>query len=151
PPSVRRGGDMRQAKDREDGIRKLELSDEILLDAAEKRYDAGDYMGALTMLNKRAGMYPPSADASALYADNYEAFSLLSPCAEAWFRFLDTCNEADFGEGYEGLAFAFANMGDALRAELFYRRSYEASGETPPEFEFSGEGFEAESGPRLRI
>ena len=142
---------MRQTKDREDGIRKLELSDEFLLDAAEKRYDAGDYMGALTMLNKRAGMYPPSADASALYADIYEAFSLWSPCADAWFRFLDTCNEADFGEGYEGLAFAFANMGDALRAELFYRRSYEASGETPPEFEFSGEGFEAESGPRLRI
>ena len=142
---------MRQTKDREDGIRKLELSDEFLLDAAEKRYDAGDYMGALTMLNKRAGMYPPSADASALYADIYEAFSLWSPCADAWFRFLDTCNEADFGEGYEGLAFAFANMGDALRAELFYRRSYEASGETPPEFEFSGEGFEAEPGPRLRI
>ena len=142
---------MRQTKDREDGIRKLELSDEFLLDAAEKRYDAGDYMGALTMLNKRAGMYPPSADASALYADIYEAFSLWSPCADAWFRFLDTCNEADVGEGYEGLAFAFANMGDALRAELFYRRSYEASGETPPEFEFSGEGFEAEPGPRLRI
>ena len=142
---------MRQTKDREDGIRKLELSDEFLLDAAEKRYDAGDYMGALTMLNKRAGMYPPSADASALYADIYEAFSLWVPCADAWFRFLDTCNEADFGEGYEGLAFAFANMGDALRAELFYRRSYEASGETPPEFEFSGEGFEAEAGPRLRI
>lgn len=142
---------MRQTKDREDGIRKLELSDEFLLDAAEKRYDAGDYMGALTMLNKRAGMYPPSADASALYADIYEAFSLWSPCADAWFRFLDTCNEADFGEGYEGLAYAFANMGDALRAELFYRRSYEASGETPPEFEFSGEGFEAEPGPRLRI
>ena len=47
---------MRNTKDRDDGIRRLDLSDEFLLDSAEKRYSTGDYMGALTMLNKRAGM-----------------------------------------------------------------------------------------------
>ena len=123
---------MRKTKEPDDGIRRLDFSDEFLLDSAEKRYEAGDYMGTLTMLNKRAGMYRPCADASALYADVYEAFSLWIPCADAWFRFLDTCNEADFGEGYEGLSLAFANMGDALRAELYYRRSFEVSGEVPP-------------------
>ena len=72
-------------------------------------------------------MYSPSADASALYADVYEALSLWGPCADAWFRFLDTCNEADFAEGYEGLSVAFANMGDTLRAELFYRECLRGS------------------------
>lgn len=141
---------MRKTKEPDDGIRRLDFSDEFLLDSAEKRYEAGDYMGTLTMLNKRAGMYRPCADASALYADVYEAFSLWIPCADAWFRFLDTCNEADFGEGYEGLSLAFANMGDALRAELYYRRSFEVSGEVPPS-DFDEEDFVPEQRPQLRL
>ena len=139
-------------KKQDDGIRRLDLSDEFLMESAEKRYEAGDYMGALTMLNKRAEMYQPSADASALYADIYEAFSLWGLSADAWFRFLDTCNEADFGEGYEGLSVAFANMGDALRAELFYRRAYEATGEAPPLPEFDVDEYAAEEQrPQLRL
>ena len=141
---------MRKTKETDDGIRRLDFSDEFLLDSAEKRYEAGDYMGTLTMLNKRAGMYRPCADASALYADVYEAFSLWIPCADAWFRFLDTCNEADFGEGYEGLSLAFANMGDALRAELYYRRSFEVSGEVPPS-DLDEEDFVPEQQPQLRL
>ena len=141
---------MRKTKETDDGIRRLDFSDEFLLDSAEKRYEAGDYMGTLTMLNKRAGMYRPCADASALYADVYEAFSLWIPCADAWFRFLDTCNEADFGEGYEGLSLAFANMGDALRAELYYRRSFEVSGEVPPS-DLDEEDFVPEQRPQLRL
>ena len=141
---------MRKTKEPDDGIRRLDFSDEFLLDSAEKRYEAGDYMGTLTMLNKRAGMYRPCADASALYADVYEAFSLWLPCADAWFRFLDTCNEADFGEGYEGLSLAFANMGDALRAELYYRRSFEVSGEVPPS-DLDEEDFVPEQRPQLRL
>ena len=141
---------MRKTKEPDDGIRRLDFSDEFLLDSAEKRYESGDYMGTLTMLNKRAGMYRPCADASALYADVYEAFSLWIPCADAWFRFLDTCNEADFGEGYEGLSLAFANMGDALRAELYYRRSFEVSGEVPPS-DLDEEDFVPEQRPQLRL
>lgn len=141
---------MRKTKETDDGIRRLDFSDEFLLDSAEKRYEAGDYMGTLTMLNKRAGMYRPCADASALYADVYEAFSLWIPCVDAWFRFLDTCNEADFGEGYEGLSLAFANMGDALRAELYYRRSFEVSGEVPPS-DLDEEDFVPEQRPQLRL
>ena len=69
----------RNTQDRDDGIMRLDFSDEFLLDSAEKRYESGDFIGALTMLNKRAGMYRPSADASALYADIYEALSLWIP------------------------------------------------------------------------
>ncbi len=107
-----------------DTVIKLDFSDEFFMESAEKRYESGDYLGALTMLNKRAGMYEPSADASALYGDIYEALELYSLCADSWFRFLDTCNEADFIEGYEGLAVAFMNMGDDFQSELYYRRAY---------------------------
>ena len=40
---------MRKTKETDDGIRRLDFSDEFLLDSAEKRYEAGDYMGTLTM------------------------------------------------------------------------------------------------------
>lgn len=109
---------------RDDKVQKLEFSDEFLMGAAERRFESGDYLGALTMLNKRGGMYLPSADASALYGDIYESLGLWQQCEDAWFRFLDTCNEADFAEGYEGLSVAFANLGDELRAELYYRKAY---------------------------
>ncbi len=106
-----------------DKVLKLNLSDEFLLDSAEKRYRDGDYLGALTMLNKRAGMYDSSADACALYADIYEEMGLYRLSADAWFRFLDTCNEADFSEGYEGLAVAFMNLNNEVQSALYYQRS----------------------------
>ena len=106
-----------------DKVIKLELSDEFLLDSAEKRYRDGDYFGALTMLNKRAQMYESSADACALYADIYEEMELYRLSADAWFRFLDTCNEADFPEGYEGLAVAFMNLNNDAQSAYYYRRS----------------------------
>ncbi len=138
---------------RDEHIRKLEFSDEFLLDSAEKRLQDGDYFGALSVLNKRSGMYEPSADASALYADVYEALELWQLAADAWFRFLDTCNEADFSEGYEGLAVAFMNMGNDVQSAIYYHRALNASaGETDEEEE---EALEAEieeiSRPNLRI
>ncbi len=106
------------------GVKTWTLSDEFLLDSAEKRADGGDYFGALTMLNKRAGLYPPSADALALYADVYESLELWESAADAWFRFLDLCNEADFPEGYEGLSVVFMNMGNELQSAFYYSRAY---------------------------
>ena len=106
-----------------DKVIKLDFSDESLLDSAEKRYRDGDYLGALTMLNKRAERFESSADACALYADIYEEMELYSLAADAWFRFLDTCNEADFPEGYEGLAIAFMNMNNDSQSAYYYRRS----------------------------
>ncbi len=114
----------------EDNIRKLTFDEEFLLEGAEKRYDEGDFFGALKMLNKRGEMYDPSADASALYAAVYEALGLWHLCVDAWFRFLDTCNEADFSEGYEGLSYAFLNLGDSFQSELYLRHIY---GEDMPE------------------
>ena len=106
-----------------DKVVKLELSDEFLLESAEKRYQDGDFFGALTMLNKRAESFDPCADACALYADIYEEMELYRLAADAWFRFLDTCNEADFPEGYEGLAVAFMNLNNDAQSAYYYRRS----------------------------
>ena len=104
------------------------LSDEFLLDAAEKRIGRGDYFGALSALNRRTELYGPSADAWAFYADVYEALELWELAADAWFRFLDVCNEADFSEGYEGLAIVFMNMGNDLQSAFYYRKVSESEG-----------------------
>ncbi len=104
-------------------VEKIDFSDEFLLDCAEKKYQAGDYFGALEMIERRNEMYAPSADAFALAADVYEALDLYAMSADCWFRFLDTCNEADFVEGYEGLAVSFMNLGDTVQAAEYYRLS----------------------------
>lgn len=108
----------------DDKVQKLNFDDEFLLDAVERRLQNGDYMGALTMLGKRNELYEPSADAAALAADIYESMELWSLAAENWFVFLDTCNEADFSEGYEGLAVCFMNMGEDLPSTLYFRQVY---------------------------
>lgn len=135
-----------------DHIKRLEFSDEFLLDSAEKRLQSGDYLGALTVLNKRSAMYEPSADASALYADVYEAMELWPLAADAWFRFLDTCNEADFAEGYEGLAVVFMNMGNEMQSALYYHRALtsDKTKEERDEEEIEFETVEP-SRPRLRL
>ncbi len=105
------------------------FSEEFLYESAEKRFDAGDFFGALTVLNKFTSQYPPNADVWALYADIYESLELYGAAADAWFRFLDTCNEADFGEGYEGLAVAFMNLGNNIQSAYYYHRAAEDGGE----------------------
>ena len=118
---------------KEDNVQTLNLSDDFLLESVENRLQDGDYFGALKILNKRNGMYAPSADAQALAADIYEGLGLWQLAADAWFRFLDTCNEADFGEGYEGLAVAFMNMGNDVQSALYYHRSFGEEGQLSPE------------------
>ena len=135
-----------------DNVQKFELSEEMLLDSAERRFQDGDFIGALTMLNKRNKRFPPGADAQALLADIYEAMELWQPAADAWFRFLDVCNEADFGEGYEGLAVAFMNMGNDVQSALYYHRSFAEDGEIPPEaIAELGSMIERAKPPRLRL
>ncbi|MDE6058506.1 MAG: hypothetical protein K2G44_00450 [Clostridia bacterium] len=129
---------------KDDHVQSLDFDDEFMLESVEKRYQSGDYLGALTLLNKRNTMYAPSADASALAADIYEEMELYPLAADAWFRFLDTCNEADFSEGYEGLAVSFMNMGKDLQSAMYYQR-------------FVGDGisladlFEEKPAPKLRL
>ena len=135
-----------------DNVQKFELSEEALLDGAERRLQDGDHLGALAMLNKRSERFPPGADAQALYADIYEAMQLWQPAADAWFRFLDICNEADFGEGYEGLAVAFMNMGNEVQSAIYYQRTLAEDGEISPDGMAGMEGlFEEEHAPLLRL
>ncbi len=112
----------------------LKFDDDFLLESAQKRMDGGDYLGALTVLNKRERMNVPLADAYELYADIFEALELWPRAADAWFRFLDTCAQEEFYEGYEGLAVAFMNMGNEFQSGFYYRLAVaEDGGEPDPE------------------
>ncbi len=135
---------------KDERAKKWVIGDEFLLDSAEKRLQNGDYLGALTMLNRRDSMYGPSADAQALYADVYEGLELWSLAADAWFRFLDTCNEADFPEGYEGLGVCFMNLGNEMQSAFYYHRALTEGDATPEELGLFAETF-ADEEPRLRI
>ena len=137
---------------KDDTVQTLDLSDEFLLESVENRLQDEDYFGALRILNKRNGMYAPSADAQALAADIYEGLGLWQLAADAWFRFLDTCNEADFGEGYEGLAIAFMNMGNDVQSALYSHRAFAEDGQLSPEGAAEiGSLFRRASQPRLRL
>ncbi len=135
---------------KDDSVLKLDYNDEFLLDSVENRARSGDYIGALTLLNKRNGKYPPSADAQALAADIYEEMGVYQLAADAWFRFLDVCNEADFSEGYEGLAVAFMNMGNELHSTLYYHRYCTEEGAEGAEIEALFRS-EAHSAPHLKV
>ena len=135
-----------------DHVQKFELNEETLLDSAESRFQAGDYFGALTVLNNYSRRFPPCADAEALYADVYEGMELWQLAADAWFRFLDVCNEADFAEGYEGLAVAFMNQGNELQSALYYQRAVSEGKEIEPEeLAAFGDLVELCHKPRLRL
>lgn len=137
---------------KDDNVQKLDFSDSFMLESVESRLQEGNYLGALKLLNKRNRMYPPSADAQALAADIYEGLELWPQAADAWFRFLDTCNEADFGEGYEGLAVAFMNMGNDMQSALYYHRAFAEDGQISPEGAAELGGlFRRATGPALHI
>ncbi len=137
---------------KDDNVQKLDFSDSFMLESVESRLQEGNYLGALKLLNKRNRMYPPSADAQALAADIYEGLELWPQAADAWFRFLDTCNEADFGEGYEGLAVAFMNMGNDMQSALYYHRAFAEEGQISPEGAAELGGlFRRATGPALHI
>ena len=66
---------------KDESVQKLDFSDEFMLESVEKRFQDGNYLGALKLLNKRNKMYGPSADAQALAADIYEAMGLWQQAA----------------------------------------------------------------------
>lgn len=114
-------------------VQKLDFNDEFMLASVEKRIQEGDFFGALRLLNKRNGMHRMTCEASLLAADIYEALGLHTRSADAWYHFLDTCNEADFAEGYEGLAVAFMNMGDEMNSAMYYHKMLAEDGNATPE------------------
>lgn len=112
-----------------DNVKKIDFSDDFLIESAEKHFQDGDYFAALKLLNRQAEHGKPNADAFAAYADVYEALELYAEAVDSWYRFLDTCNEADFGEGYEGLSVCYMHLGDDFQSNFYFRRMLEADGE----------------------
>ncbi len=124
----------------------LKFDDEIFLDGAERRIEEGDYFGALTLLNKREFRNEPIADAYELYAEIYESLDLWQLAADAWYRFLDTCAREEFQDAYERLAIVFANLGNNLQSNLYYRLAFSDAEEEVFSF-----GDFIEKKPRLKL
>lgn len=133
---------------KDDRIKTLDFDDDFLLDCVEKRVEEGNYLQALRLLNKRNGMYQPNCDSALFAAEIYEALGMTQEAIGAWYHFLDTCNEADFAEGYNGLAVNYAALGNDELSTFYLKRTIESAGE---EIDVSALYAEEKEKPKLRL
>ncbi len=89
------------------------------IDLAAKRYEEGDYIGALNVANyvvKKERRYEAYRVLAKVYMDIY----LVRLAAGCWFKFLDTCPVKDRPEAYNGLGACFYLMDNYHLAGYYY-------------------------------
>lgn len=101
-------------------ILKFRRNEEILLTAADKRIEEGDYFTALRFLNSYGEEYAPCVDLFEMQADVYEMLEVNNQALKAWYAFLDACDEESLADVYEGLAVNYMNLGKETQAAYYY-------------------------------
>lgn len=112
--------DGRKVASKDDKILKFDRSEKRLADSMQKRLDAGDGEGALTLGYRWVEFFAPCVDAYAMLADAYEMLEANAQAVKIWYRFLDMCEEDCLGEAYEGLAVNYMNLGRDSQAAYYY-------------------------------
>ncbi len=106
-------------------ILNFDLSEERLLCMAEEMVDEHNYIAALKMLNKNAGINGDSDRSLMLYAEIFDDMDLYEKCVNGWYKYLDYAEDADpedLSDCYEGLAVAYMNLGDQARSAHYYHK-----------------------------
>ena len=114
----------------------IDLGSDRLIAIAGDMIDEHNYIGALKMLNKNAGLWGDDEDSLMLYAEAYDDMELNERCINGWFRFLDFDTEGrleDLTDCYEGLAVAYMNAGYEQYAAYYYDKMLILSDETDAE------------------
>ncbi len=112
---------------------RLDLSDERLLSLAASMIDDHNFIGALKMLNKNAGLNFNDDRSFMLYAEAYDDMGLCERSINGWFRYLDEAPEGDLGEAYEGLAVNYMNLGNENFAAYYYNKMLVETDDLTPE------------------
>ena len=73
----------------------IDLSDDRLISIAADMVDSHNYISALKMLNKNAGLHGSDEDALMLYAEIFDDMGLYEKSVNGWFRYLDTADAGD--------------------------------------------------------
>lgn len=100
----------------------FDISADKLLDLAEAKLDAGEYLAALRFLHKSLELYGPGVDEYADLAEAYEGMEVFEQAADCWFQYLDLCAEEEAVDAYEGLAICYYNLGNEPQALYYYNK-----------------------------
>lgn len=100
----------------------LDLGADRLLGIAAEMVDGHNYISALKMLNKNAGISGNDEDSLMLYAEIFDDMSLYEKCVNGWFKYMDVATEEDLSDCYEGLAVSFMNLGDRHFSAFYYNK-----------------------------
>lgn len=100
----------------------IDLSDDRLLAIAADMLDDHNYIGALKMLNKNAGISGNDEDSYMLYAEIFDDLGLSELSVHSWFKFLDVVEFNELSDCYEGLAVGFMNLGNEHFSAYYYNK-----------------------------
>lgn len=100
----------------------IDLSDDRLISIAADMVDSHNYISALKMLNKNAGLHGSDEDALMLYAEIFDDMGLYEKSVNGWFRYLDTADAGELADCYEGLAIGFMNLGNEHFSAFYYNK-----------------------------
>lgn len=100
----------------------MDLSDDRLISIAADLVDNHNYIGALKMLNKNAGLSGNDEDSLMLYAEIFDDMGLYEKCVNGWFKYMDNSDLIDINECYEGLAMCYMNLGNEHFAAYYYNK-----------------------------
>lgn len=103
-------------------IIQFDLSADTLLDVAEAKLDAEEYIPALRFLHKSIDLYGPAVDEYADLAEAYEGIEVYEQAIDCWFQYLDLCAEEEAVDAYEGLAACYYNLGNESQAMIYYKK-----------------------------
>ncbi len=100
----------------------IDFSDDRLLAIAADMIDGHNYIGALKMLNKNAGITGNDEDSYMLYAEAFDDMGLYERSIHHWFKFLDVAEFNDLADCYEGLAIGYMNLGNEQFSAYYYNK-----------------------------
>lgn len=100
----------------------IDFSSDRLLSIASRMVDEKNYITALKMLNKNAGISGNDEDSYMLYAEIFDDLCLYEKSVHFWFKYLDVTCFDDYSECYEGLAVGYMNLGDERYSAYYYNK-----------------------------
>lgn len=107
---------------KENKTKRIDFSEKRLGNQADKLYNEGDYITALSLTYKQYGLYGGSGDIYVRFADIYEGLGLHLSAINWWYKFLDEADEEDYPDIYEGLAVNYLNLGKEAESAYYYNR-----------------------------
>lgn len=114
---------------RKDNIVNIDGRNEKLIELSFKRRDAGDYVGAMSIMRNML-LNEPDADVYAHIADIYTDMGQYENAINYWYKYLSRSKKKYYIDGYNGLGANFFMCGNDSVAGYYFKKQMEAG---PPD------------------